>query len=136
MQTRLRVEVEEDDAEYTIFVDGKPMQFYHFDKHSEDYGFKHIEIVVSRGRVKIPSTCHASYPGRIVFQEDYIDWFYSDKYKQNVWYDHNISFHHLYPQGPSYFDHDKPIWNFSPICAGHLMSKEVLTKTIRNMVCP
>lgn len=136
MQTLLSVDIEEEDnSDYSILIDNKQVPIYSFYKRSESYGFKHIQIIVTKGSIKIPTTCTAVYGDTILKQEDYIDWFYSDKYKQNTWYRDSISFYHLFPQGPSYFVEQKPIWNFKPTIAGHLMDKNILTQKIRNMVC-
>jgi hypothetical protein len=135
METLLSVDIEDIDADYTILIDGVESSLYGFVKLPEDYGFKHIEIKVHSGHIKIPFRCNAFYPNVLLHQEDYIDWFYSETYFQNVWYDCDISFYHLFAQGPSGFSKDGIIWGYKPTLAGHLVEKETLTTQIRNLIC-
>lgn len=135
MRTLLRVDIEEDNADYTLVIDGKATPLYQIEKHSEQYGFSIVEIKVHQGRVKIPSKCTAIYNEKHFDQNDFIEWFYSPIYKLNTWYDSDIHFYHLYAQGPSYFIDDKPIWNYTPTLAGHLVERNTLTDAIKEMIC-
>jgi hypothetical protein len=135
MEMLLSVDIEEVDADYTILIDGVESPLYGFAKLPEEYGFKYIEIKVRSGQVKIPFRCNAFYPKKLLHQENYIDWFYSKTYFQNVWYDYDISFYHLFAQGPSDFNKKGAIWDYEPTLAGHLVDKETLTAQIRNLIC-
>ena len=134
MVTLLRVDIDEDDADYQIFIDGVECHLYRLYKEPEDYGFRKIDIVVNSGRIRIPNKCTAVYDDMILDQSDYIQWFYSKEYKQNTWYDHSISFYHLYAQGPTRFEGHRPIWEYKSTMSGHLIDKETLTSTIRELI--
>lgn len=132
--TLLVVDIEEDQADYQIFIDNTKVDFYHFYKHCSEYGYKSVKIVLYEGKIKISPLAYAYYPNKKLLQNNYINWFYSDLYKVDKWYDHSISFYHLYAQGPSYFLDDQPIWDYETSMAGYLNDKTKLTKQIKNMI--
>lgn len=132
-KARFTVEV---DGDYSIFINDKEYPFYYFYKLDNEYGYKKIYIKVLSGRIKVSSIAIAEYyPSKVLIQNNFIDWFYSDRFMTDTWYDHDIYFYHLYPQGPSKFINGKPIWDYEPTLAAHLVDKHILTQKIRNMVC-
>lgn len=133
--TLLAVDIEEDNADYQIFIDDKECDIYCFEKHSYEYGYKHIKIIVHGGRIKISPIAHAFYMNKKLIQNNYVDWFYSDNFAVDTWYNHDMSFYHLYPQGPSYFDNNKDIWDYKPTLAAYYNDKQTITNYLRNLIC-
>lgn len=135
-QNRITVEIEEtDNADYSILIDGIESPWYSFTKQDQEYGYRRIDIKVYQGKIKISPTSIARYCGKTLIQNNYIDWFYSDLYQTDVWYDHDIYFYHLFAQGPSYFLDGKAVWTFDPIWPVTKAHKSANTKIIRGLIC-
>lgn len=125
-------------TQYDIFIDNQQVEKYSFLKVDREYGCKDIRIEVKRGAVKLAhNSSNAHYLCRngaikIVNQYEYIDWFYSHTHTTNAWYSTGevIKFKHLYPQGPTYFVDDKPIFEYNKVMPAMKNKKKLVTDQI------
>tara|TARA_R110000868_G_scaffold297451_1_gene557767 strand:- start:312 stop:782 length:471 start_codon:yes stop_codon:yes gene_type:complete len=126
------------DAEYEVYIDNELVNQYSFIKRDEDYGYRDIRIELYRGTLSIDEySAVANYPSttftKEIYQTKYIDWFISNTHKLGITYTLGevIKFKHIFPQGPSLFVGDKPIFLYdNRVVVGGQQSKHLTTQMV------
>lgn len=119
------------EAVLDVKINGTPcssnsVYIYNFSVPSEQYLYKEISIHIRSGNLKLSDIdAVALYPSYqtesgkvIVVQSNFIEWFNSKTHELDRTYTQGetITFKHLVPQGPNYFDNDgKPVYEYEPL---------------------
>lgn len=122
-------------ARYNLYLNGEYAEQYRFEKDNDKSGLVDVKIEVLSGKIMVPdSGSLAEYPtigGKSIWfpQDRFVYWFYSKEFQTDVWYDKDINYKHIWPQGPSYYsDWGKPIWEYDRLITPMRNKREENTK--------
>lgn len=138
------------EAVLDVKINGTPcssnsVYIYNFSVPSEQYLYKEISIHILSGKIKLSDIdAVALYPSYqtesgkvIVVQSNFIEWFNSQTHELDRTYTQGetITFKHLVPQGPNYFNNDgKPVYEYKPLIYLSREHKIENSQSVRNII--